>query len=89
MSLDGTWYIGRVDTDPVPWWVQRGVNITKVVHTDDLTIDINLRVRRGPFGWPARRWLRDNQIEWSANLYRGDEWEHERGTVLVKPGRTP
>ena len=44
-----------------------------------------VHIRRGPFGWFTRRWLRDHPLQYTGEMYRPEwgEWRDMTGKVEI------
>lgn len=64
---------------------RRGVKgvLQQVTPTGDIKADVHLR--RGLFGWFAKRWLRDHPLQLTASIYRPEwgEWRDVTGKVEI------
>lgn len=63
-------------------WSVKGV-LQQVTPEGNVTAQVHLR--RGLFGWPARRWIRKHPLQMNVEMYRPEwgEWRNQTGTVKV------
>lgn len=81
----GMFYVGAAVLPMDSRWARFGIRGVHQLITDDGRVIAEIKLRRGPLGRVARRWINKHPLQLTVDIYRPEwgEWRTEIGTVRL------